>query len=206
MVAEGSLERRITGVDEPLHHDLGTRRRMQAGQRAAPDPASAAAQQSGKLELRKRIRDRCDRSQRRSRIHPDRHHDREGLVGMHPQMVLVVERAAAVSEPAHDHPARADRLLAVDGDVFPPLGRPAGDHEAEGDQGPGVPGPAGLYRQAPEVYCVALDDLIVERRVVNLARRHVCKLGEFGPLRQCVLERAGPARLPDRCQQSAQLA
>ncbi len=71
--------------------------------------------------------------------------------------VAEIERAAAVGEPAHDHLAPADDLLAVDAQVLAQCatpGPPCGPRVMTRPQvisGPGVLGPAGLDRQAAEV-------------------------------------------------------
>ncbi len=206
MVAEGPLERAVARVDETLHQDLGAGGRVQSGQRAAPDAGAGAAQQAGEFVLRQRIGHRRHGREHRRRIGADRHQHREGFAGMRGAEIGEIQRAAAVRQPAHDHPVAVDHLLAVDRDVLAWLAGAARHHQAERDQAADVAGPAALDRQRVQVDGVAFEHDLVEGRIRHHARRHVRELGQFRPARQRLAQARGPARFLQRRQQLAQFA
>ncbi len=206
VVAEGTLDGGVAGADEALHQDLGPGRRVQAGQGAAPDAAAGAAQQTGELELRERVRYRRHRRQQCRRIGAQRHQHREGTVGMRGTPVGVVQGAAAMRQPAHDHPVAAEQLLAIDGDVLPRLPGAAGDDQAEGDQAGDIAGPAALDRQPAEIDRVAFQHVLVEGGLVHVPGRDVRQLRQFRPAGERLAQVARPAWFLQRRQQLAQFA
>jgi hypothetical protein len=108
----------------------------------------------------------------------ERHRYRERLARVGAREVAEVERPAAMREPAHDHFALADHLLAVDAEVLPRTRprhrlRPARDHQPPGDQRPGVARPAGLDRQFAEVDVAAFANDFLARRRAHTVGLHV---------------------------------
>ena len=104
------------------------------------------------------------------RAQRDRHGKR--LARMRQHVVAVVERAAAMGEPAHDDLVARDHLLAVDAQVLAALIRPARHGEPPRDERPRVARPAGLYGQAPEIHGCAFPHGLLARRIGDLPRRH----------------------------------
>ena len=88
-------------------------------------------------------------------------------------VIAEVERAAAMSEPAHDDLAWADELLAVDAEVLAAAGRPAGDDQAPCDQRRSVIRPAVLDGQAAQVDLAALEHFFLASAMAPHARLHV---------------------------------
>jgi hypothetical protein len=204
VVPERTFQRGVPGLDVTLKNDLGAGRHIKAGVAAVPDPAALAAQQTGEFELGQGVRHRCHRRQQGGRIGTYRNHQREGRVGMRADMVLEIQGAATMRQPAHDQTSVADQLLPIDRDVLARLVRPAGDHQAEADQTARILRPAALDRQTGKIDVIALDHHLVEVRLRHRARRHVCELGQLRPGLQGGLERARPARFFQGCQQRAE--
>src|SRR6266852_3916245 len=97
-------------------------------------------------------------------------------------MIAKIERAAAVREPAHDDAVASDDLLPVDAEVLPALLGPARHGETPGDERAGIPGPAGLHRQAPQIDVVSFPDDFLNRCRGAFLRRHVEHLLEYREL------------------------
>ncbi|MNM52217.1 hypothetical protein D3C81_632920 [compost metagenome] len=88
-------------------------------------------------------------------------------------MLAEVQRAATVRQPAHDDLIASQHLLAVDTEVLPLLVRPLGDHQAPGNQGRDIAGPAMLDRQARQVDVVAFPDDFLALGAAQFLWRHV---------------------------------
>src|SRR5205814_7045482 len=88
-------------------------------------------------------------------------------------MILVIERAAAVREPAHDDAIAGDDLLAVNAEVLTLFARAARYGEAPGDERPCVARPARLHRQLAEIHVLCLVDDLLAGRAGALLWRHV---------------------------------
>ena len=88
-------------------------------------------------------------------------------------MVVKIQSAAPVGQPAHDDPVSSDHLLPVDPQVLARLERAARNGEPPGDEGSGIAGPAGLHRQACQIDLVFLPHHFMAGAVGAHARRHV---------------------------------
>jgi hypothetical protein len=152
------------------------------------------------------VRHRRDRAQDGGRVRAQGHGHRERFarVGLLP--LAEIQCSAAVGEPAHDHAVFADHLLAVDAQVLPLLVRAAGHHQRPGDQGAGIPGPAGLHRDAREVHLVAFEHLFLAGCAAHLLRCHVQHLAEHRQLIPGIAEALRRFRLAQEGQQLADLA
>src|SRR6187549_3932891 len=91
-------------------------------------------------------------------------------------MIPVIERAAAMREPAHDDAVAPDDLLPIDAEVLARLRRAARYREAPGDERAGVLRPAGLHRQPAEVDVLSLGDDLLAGRARHRFWRHVEQL------------------------------
>ena len=162
------------------------------------------AQQARERVLRQRVRDRRDGGENRRGVRADAHGDREPLAGMLGAERLIVGRAAAVREPAHDDLVAADDLLAIDPEVLPVVQRPARRREPPGDQRRDVVGPAGLDRPVARGRrpSPSIDDFLA-RRVAHGFRRHV---QDFFEQRQRPPRFADAARRLRRAQRGEQPA
>ncbi len=206
MVAERAFRRGIAGVDVAFQYDLGPRRHLQVQAHATGQLGLGAAQQAGEGVLRQGVGDRGHGAENGGRIGAQYHRHRERLARTRLLPVAEVQRAAAVRQPAHDHPIAADHLLAVDAEILPLLVRALGDHQPPGDQRAGVARPAGLDRQPAEVHVVALDHLLLTGRIADGLRRHVQHFLEQRQAIPSVLEPFGRLRLLEEGQQLADLA
>ena len=88
-------------------------------------------------------------------------------------MLAEVQRPAPVRQPAHDDLVASQYLLTIDAQVLPLLVRALGDHQAPGDQGRDIAGPAMLDGQARQVHVIAFPDDFLALRAAQLFRRHV---------------------------------
>ncbi len=206
VVAERAFQRGIAGTDETLEQDLRPGRRVQAGERTAPDPRARGPQQAGEFVFGQRVRHGRHRRQQGGRIRADRHQHRERLVRMRGLPARVVKRTAAMRQPAHDHAIAANHLLPVDRHVLAFLAGAAGDDQAEGNQPVDILRPAALDRQPSQIDVVALQHLLVEGRILHRARRHVGQLRQSRPVGQGAAQVARPAWFLHAGQQFAQLA
>jgi hypothetical protein len=129
-----------------------------------------------------------------------------GVAGMRGAMFAVIQRAAAMREPAHDDLVRRNDLLAIDAEVLPRLVRPARDDQAPGDQRRGVARPAGLHRQARQIDRVALPYHLLAGRGTQHLGRHVEHLLQHRQLFPGVLQSLGRLRFLEIGQQRADFA
>ena len=117
----------------------------------------------------------------------------------------IVQRPAPVGQPAHDHPVAADHLHAVDAQILARLVGTAGHHQAPGDQRSRILGPAGLYRQIPQIHLVPLLGLGLAGGVAQLLGGHVEHLAEHRQFLPGVLHPLGRIGLLEKGQQPAHL-
>jgi hypothetical protein len=103
VIPEWTFESRVAGMDVPFEHDLGARRHLQAPH-GLGELGFGAAQQAGELVLGKGIGRRRDRGEDGGRIAADHHRHGKRFVGVQPGVFGVIDRPAAMGEPAHDHP------------------------------------------------------------------------------------------------------
>ena len=201
--------------DMALEHDLGARGHLQHHASIAnarvDHLGAAAAQQPGELVFGQRVGYRSHGAEDGRRVGAERHRNREWLAGARQREIAEVERAAAVCEPAHDHAVLRDHLLAVDAEVLARTRRRAAlrtarDHEAPGNQGTGVVGPAQLHRQPTEVDLCALQDHLLARSAAGRRRLHVPQ--RLGHLQQLagVLQALGRLGLFQAGEQPADIA
>ena len=165
-----------------FQHDFGRgwhlKLRARLTDTAIDQLGGTAAQQARKLVFGQRVGHRGDGAQHRRRVGPQRHGHRERHARIGPREVPKIQRATAVRQPAHDHLARADHLLAVDADVLPQPGPlnalwPPGDHQAPGDQRPGVVGPACLDGPARQIHLVTRQLHFAASAIAPSHRLHV---------------------------------
>ena len=172
VVAVRPFCRGVIGPDHALQHDLGARRHLQIAAKALRELRACAAQKAGELVFAERVRHRRNGREQGGRISAEGDRDRKRFFGNF-LMVLEIERAAAMREPAHDEAIRPDHLLAVDAEVLALLVRPARHRQAPGDERARITRPASLYRQRAEVDLAAFADELLAGRRRALLRRHV---------------------------------
>ena len=173
MVAKRAFKRIVARMDHTLEHDFGARWHAQVRSDAACHLGATAAQKPGKLVLRQRVGNRRHRPQNRGRVGTQGNNDRKGLTRVGLAVVEVVERPATMRQPAHDDPIGTDHLLSIDAQVQTLTSRAAGNRQAPGDEWPGVPRPAGLYRQTRQIDIGAFPDDLLARRCRHHFRCHV---------------------------------
>ncbi len=147
VVAEGPLGRGVARMDMPLEHELGAGRNLQITDATVHQLGARAAEESGESEFGERVRHRRHRRQHGCRIRAQRHRHGKGSAGMLFAPLAVIQRAAAVGEPAHDHAVPVDYLLPVNAQVLPRAVGPPRHNQTPSDERPGIFRPAGLDRQ-----------------------------------------------------------
>ncbi len=206
VVAVGAFRCGLARVDVPLENDLGIGRHLQVRADRLDQLGARAAQQAGEGILGKGVGHRCDRAENGRRICAQGHGHGIGPIRILLTPLAVVQRAATMAEPAHDHLIAADHLLAVDAEVLPLLVRPAGDGQAPGDQRRGVPRPTVLHRNSPEVDVIALEHDLLTGRILEHLGRHADDLLVDRQLAPGILQALGRLRLLEESQQLADLA
>ncbi|KFB74583.1 MAG: hypothetical protein AW09_000096 [Candidatus Accumulibacter phosphatis] len=206
MVAIRPFERAFGRIDESFENDLGCCRYLQIGAQALHHFGLGPAQQTGKLVFGETVRNRRHCRENRRRIGAQCHRHRERLTRMLQAVLAKIERAAAVRQPAHDHPVAPDHLLAIDAQVLAALVRPARHRQSPGDQWRCVARPAELDRQTRQVDVFAFPDEILARRRRTHTRRHVEHLPEYRQLVPGILESLRRFRLLEVGEQLADLA
>ena len=140
-----------------------------------------------------------------------------------------IECPATVRQPAHDHAVASDHLHPVDAQIdarlscrapcgctlcvpfcsrqngLPRLVRPAGDHQAPGDQRTGIPRPAGLHRQIRQIDRITLQHMPLTGRTLDHLGRHIQHLAKHRELLPGILHALGRLRLLELRQQDAHL-
>ena len=205
VIAIGAFVGHLAGVDHPFEDDLGAGRHLQVAAATLDQLGTMPAQQAGESVFGKGVRHRRDRTEDGRRIGAQRHGYRIGLARMLLAPLPVVQCAAAMAKPAHDHLVAADHLLAVDAQVLPFLVRPAGNGQTPGDQRPDIARPAGLDRQPAEVDVLALLDHFLAGGVLEHLRRHGQDLPVHRQLGPGVLEALRRLGLLELRQQLADL-
>ena len=157
----------------PFEHDLGPGRHRQVAAQRLRDLGARAAQQAGELVFGQAVRHRRDRAQRGGRVGAQRHGDGEGRAGMGDRVVVEIQRAAAVRQPAHDELVRPQQLLTVDTQVLALGVGAARDHQAPGQERRHVARPAGLDWQAGQVHVLAFPDYFLAGRTLDVLGAHV---------------------------------
>ncbi len=114
VVAKWTFGRGVSGLDMTLERDLCRCGNDEIGAQAAHDARAFAAQQTGKRELRNRIRNRCDGCEHAGRICTDADRERKRLARSLGAPALEIDRSAAMGEPAHDDSVASDDLGAID--------------------------------------------------------------------------------------------
>lgn len=85
----------------------------------------------------------------------------------------VVLRAAAMRQPAHDHPVRPQHLHAIDANIdIVGIIRRTGDDQRPGDERGRLARPAPLHRQAGKINCITRQYLFLYRRARDVAWPH----------------------------------
>ncbi|MNO94898.1 hypothetical protein D3C76_865270 [compost metagenome] len=179
-------------MNHPFEDDFGGGRHLQVVATALDQFGPVTAQQAGKGVLGKTVWHRGHGTEDGRRVSTQRHGHRERLARVFLAPFTVIQRAAAVTQPAHDDLVAADHLLTVDTEVLPVLVRPLGDRQAPGDQRGDIAWPAGLHGQGRKVDVVAFDHHFLADRVFDDLGRHGDDLAEdrqlgpgvFQPLRR----------------------
>ncbi|MNN12433.1 hypothetical protein D3C81_1254250 [compost metagenome] len=206
VVAVGTLVGHLSGVDVSLQHHLGKRRHLQIRADGLDQLGALAAQQAGEGVLGQGIGHRGYRAENGCRIGTQSHRHRIGTVRVLLAPLAVVQGAAAMAEPAHDHLVAANHLLTIDPQVLALFVRPAGHGQAPGNQRRDIARPAVLHRQHAEVDVVAFDDHFVAGGILDHFRCHRHDLLEDRQLRPGILEALGRLRLLEEGQQLADFA
>ncbi len=133
-------------MDHALEDDLGGGRHLQVVAAALHQFGTVAAQQTSESVFGETVRHRRHSAKNGCRVSAQSHRDREWLTRVFFAPLTVIQRAATVAQPAHDHLVAADHLLTIDAEVLAVLVRTFGDGQAPGDQRTDVARPAGLYR------------------------------------------------------------
>ncbi|OQV66460.1 hypothetical protein AK51_08315 [Serratia nematodiphila DZ0503SBS1] len=120
--------------------------------------------------------------------------------------LLIIQRAAAMRQPAHDHFVLAQHLLAIDAEVLPFLMRAAGHRQPPGDQRRGVFRPAVHHRNTAQIDIVALPYLLLTRRGSQHLGRHVQHLLELWHFVEQIAEAFRRLRFFEERQQFADFA
>ena len=206
MVAVGAFRGRFTRMDHALEDDLGGSRDLQVIATALHQLGAVTPQQAGEGVLGERVRHRGHGAEDGGRVGPQGHGDRERLARVLFAPLAVIQRAATVAQPAHDHLVAPNHLLPIDAQVLPVLVRSAGHRQAPGDQWRHVARPAMLDRQLRKVDIVALDHHLLAHRVLDYLRRHRHDLLEDRQLGPGILQALGRLGLLEEGQQLADLA
>ena len=177
-----ALKTGLCGGDVSFQHDLGGGRHLQHAASVTDGTVHqfgrTAPQQAGKLVFGQGVRYGRHRAQGGGGIGAQGHSHRKGLARVGFGEVAKVQRTAPVGQPAHDHLARPDDLLAVDADVLPQPGpldglRATCDHQAPGDQRPDIARPAMLDRPARQIDLIAVQLHLPAGAVAAAHRLHV---------------------------------
>ena len=178
------------GVEVAFQHDLGGGGHVQFGVGHTDQFGAGAAQQAGELVFGQRVGHRGDGAQDGGRVGAQDGGHGEGGAGELPAVLLEVQRATAMGQPAHDGLVAADDLLAVDAQVLARLAGAARHHQTPGDQRGGVARPAVLDGQGVQVHAVGGNlDLAAGAAGAHLGR-HVHDLAQDGELLPGVLQAA----------------
>ncbi|MNS27505.1 hypothetical protein D3C72_594570 [compost metagenome] len=176
----------------PFQHDLGPGRHRQVAAECLRDFGTRTAQQAGKLVFGQAVGHGGDGAQGGGRVGAQRHGNGEGRAGVGQGVVAKIQRAAAMRQPAHDQLVRPQQLLAVDAQVLPLGVGAARDHQAPGQQGRHVAGPAGLDRQAGQVHILAFPNHFLASRALHVLGAHVPQRGlQHRHLGQCIAQPLG---------------
>ena len=192
----------------PFEDDFGFGRHLQWHGLTVDQLDLAAAQQPGELVFRKGIGDRCHGGEDRARIGADHGRGRQRL-GPLGAPALMVLRAAAMLEPAHQGRVAAGHLHPVDAEVETVLAPPAGasrHHQRPGDQRRGLARPAGLDRQRRKIDLAAAQHDLLTRRGADRARAHRHDRAQQRQHVQRLAPAAGRLRLLQKRERLADLA
>src|SRR5690606_22989095 len=140
------------------------------------------------------------------RVRAERYRHRIGPVWKLLAPIAIVQRPAAMAEPAHDDLVAADDLLAIDAEVLSFLIRPLGDGQAPGNQRRRIARPTGLYRQLRQIDIIAFQDHFLTGGVLEYLGGHADDLAEDRQLVPGVFQPLRRLRLLEIGQQSADLA
>ncbi|MNZ82874.1 hypothetical protein D3C78_1015840 [compost metagenome] len=206
MVAVRTFVGHLAGVDHAFEDDFGAGRHLQVAAAAFHQFGAVVPQQAGEGIFGEAVRHRGDGAEDGRRVGTQGDGHREGLTGMLGAPFAVIQRTAAMAQPAHDDLVAADHLLAVDAEVLPLLVRAAGDGQAPGDQRRDVARPAGLHRQLRQVDVIALLHHFLAGAVLQHLGRHGDDLLEDRQLGPGVLQPLGRLGLLEEGQQLADLA
>jgi hypothetical protein len=171
-----ALRDRLVGVERGLDHDLGFGWHLERHRLAGDQLDLLASEEAGELILRQRVGHRRHRRQDRAGIGADHDSRRQrlALAGLLPALVML--RAAAMLQPAHQGRVPARHLQAIDAEVETVLlvafgVGPLCHHQRPRDQRRRLARPAGLDRQFPEVDVVAGEHDLLAGRAGHEHRR-----------------------------------
>ena len=170
----------VVWMDDAFEHNFRARGHVEVRTHRFADFRARAAQQPGELVFRKCVRNRCHRSEHGSRVAAQRDGDGEGFIRIGGAKIAVIQRAAAMRQPAHDEAVFADDLLAINAQILTRLARPSGNHQAPGNQRRHIARPAMLDGQLRQIHLGAFAHNLAAGRIAHLCGCHVQQLAQHG--------------------------
>ena len=119
VVAVGAFECSFVGMNHALEHNLGSGGYLQIAADAFHQFGARAAQQAGELIFAQSVGYGRYRAENGGGVAAEHHGNGVGRTGVFFAERLIIQRAAAMGEPAHDEFVFAEQLLAVDTEILP---------------------------------------------------------------------------------------
>ena len=207
VVAVWAFQRGFIWMNHTFQYDFCTGRHLQIVADTFHQLRPRTAQQSGKLVFAQGIGNRRYRAQNGGRVAAE--HDGDGIrrIGIEFAEFLIIQRAAAMRQPAHNQLVFADELLAVNAQILAFFVRSARDGQAPCYQRRNVFRPAMLNRKLIQINVFAFPHDFLTRRVFHHVRRHAPNIFQQRQFGKCVFDTFGRfgffqirQRLPDFAQ------
>ncbi|MNC15456.1 hypothetical protein D3C75_632750 [compost metagenome] len=160
-------------LDIAFKHDLRAGGHFQIVGNTLHHFGPGAAQQSGEGIFREGIRYRRNGTQNGGRIGTQRDGNREAFARMGCAPLLIIKRAAAMRQPAHDQFVFANQLLAIDTEILTLFMRTARNGQAPGYQRRGIFWPALHNGDTRQIDRLTFHDFLLARCATQPFGRHV---------------------------------